>query len=176
MLTGGAGILDEAGRLVHNETSGRAVSVLREIYGALADYGLSGYILFDLGMTGTLDYYTGAVFRGYARGTGFSLLDGGRYDNLVKQYGQDFPAVGFSLKLDNLAAILDSGGEPVSGGALIAYTQAGRKAAFQKAAELRAGGIRAENSLTVGAPRAFYEAEAKARGIARVYYFEGGDS
>ncbi|MDR1559685.1 MAG: ATP phosphoribosyltransferase regulatory subunit [Clostridiales bacterium] len=175
MLTGDAGILDEAGGLVHNETSALAVSALREIYDALTDYGLTEYILFDLGMTGTLDYYTGAVFRVYARGTGFSLLDGGRYDNLVKQYGQDFPAVGFSLKLDNLAAILD-GGEPLSGGALIAYTRAGRKEAFLKAAELRAEGIRTENSLTVGAPREYYEAEARARGIERVYYFEGGDA
>ncbi|MDR2649973.1 MAG: ATP phosphoribosyltransferase regulatory subunit [Clostridiales bacterium] len=176
MLTGDAGILDGVGKLVHNETSARAVAALREIHGALADYGLSEYILFDLGMTGTLDYYTGAVFRGYTRGTGFSLLDGGRYDNLVKQYGQDFPAVGFSLKLDNLAAILDAGGESVSGGALIAYTREGRKMAFQKAASLRAEGIRTENSLTMGAPRSFYETEAKARGLSRVCYFKGGDA
>ena len=176
MLTGGLNMLSEAGALVHNETSAQAAKVLRDIYDALGDYGLSEYILFDLSMTGTLDYYTGAVFRGYTRGTGFSLLDGGRYDNLVKQYGQDFPAVGFSLKLDNLAAILDDGNEHIKSGALIAYTLPGRKAALKEAADLRAKGLRVEVSLTAGNTREYYEAEANARGIPHVYFFEGGEA
>jgi len=124
-------------------------------------------------MIGTLDYYTGVVFRVYAQGTGFSLLDGGRYDNLVRRYGQDFPAIGFSLKLDNLAALL-GGGEQEASGALIAYSRAGRKAALEKAAELRSRGVRAEISLIADKPRGFYEAEAAKRGVREVFYF-GGD-
>ena len=174
MLTGGLDMLGWAGALVHNETSARAIGVLRDIQSALDDYGLSGYILFDLGMIGTLDYYTGVVFRVYARGTGFSLLDGGRYDNLVKQYGQDFPAIGFSLKLDNLAALLDDGGEKVSSDAFIAYTRTGRKAALEKASELRSRGVRAEICHITDKPREYYESEAKKRGVPQVFYF-GGD-
>ena len=176
MLTGGRELLDGVGALVHNETSARAVCVLRELYSALDDYGLSDHILFDLGMIGTLDYYTGAVFRVYARGAGFSLLDGGRYDNLVRQYGQDFPAVGFSLKLDNLASLLDGADMYINSEVLIAYTPAGRKTAFREAAVLRANGVRAEISLTAGMPREFYEEEAQKRGIPTVRYFDGGGS
>jgi len=174
LLTGGLDMLNEVETFVSNRASAHALKMLRELYDVLSDYDLSDHILFDLGMTGTLDYYTGVVFRGYARGTGFSLLDGGRYDNLVKQYGQDLPAVGFALKLDNLATILNSEEGPVSD-ALIAYTKDGRKAALRKAAYLRSNGLRVENCLIAGEPRDFYVAEAKKRGIPRLFYFEGGD-
>ena len=176
MLTGDLNMLDQIEALVHNETSASAIAVLRDIYGALSDYGLSEYILFDLGMIGTLDYYTGVVFRGYSRGTGFSLLDGGRYDNLVKQYGQDFPAIGFALKLDNLMAVLEKGSESLHSDVLIAYTPEYRKTALKEAAALRARGSRVENCLTMGKPRAFYLAEANKRGIPRVIFFTGGDT
>ena len=174
MLTGDLKLLDWAAALVNNESSAHAIRILKNIRTALDDYGLSEYILFDLGMIGTLDYYTGVVFRAYAKGTGFSLLDGGRYDELIKRYGQDFPAVGFSLKLDNLAALLDGAGEPVNSDAYIAYTSPGRKEAQQKARELRARGVRAEISLEPDKPREYYEAEANKRGIPDVYYFGGG--
>jgi ATP phosphoribosyltransferase regulatory subunit len=175
LLTGGLEMIDEVEAYVSNRASVLALQMLRELYDVISDYGLSDYILFDLGMTGTLDYYTGVVFRGYARGTGFSLLDGGRYDNLVKQYGQDLPAVGFALKLDNLATILNGNTKPTSD-VLIAYTKDGREAALKKAAYLRADGVRVENCLVVGEPREFYVAEAKKRGISQLMYFEGGDN
>jgi ATP phosphoribosyltransferase regulatory subunit len=53
-------------------------------------------------LTGNLDYSTGILFRGYGRGVGYSILDGGRYDGLSAHYGNDFPSVGFAIKIDHL--------------------------------------------------------------------------
>jgi ATP phosphoribosyltransferase regulatory subunit len=42
--------------------------------------------MLDLSMVGHQDYYTGLIFRGYAVGSGWSVLDGGRYDKLLSQF------------------------------------------------------------------------------------------
>ena len=49
-----------------------------------------------------MDYYTGIIFEGYVSGVGTSILSGGRYDCLLKKFGRDLPACGFSVKLDPL--------------------------------------------------------------------------
>ncbi|MEI3162676.1 MAG: ATP phosphoribosyltransferase regulatory subunit [Lachnospirales bacterium] len=64
--------------------------------------GFEKYVSFDLGVIGSMDYYTGLIFRGYAKGSGASVLDGGRYDNMVEKFGLAMPAVGFALKVNEL--------------------------------------------------------------------------
>ena len=44
------------------------------------------YLSFDLGLTRSLDYYTGMLFEGYAAGMGYSLIGGGRYDNMMQRF------------------------------------------------------------------------------------------
>jgi ATP phosphoribosyltransferase regulatory subunit len=46
-------------------------------------------VILDLGLIGRHNYYTGAVFEVYAAGLGFTVANGGRYDNLLKRFGQD---------------------------------------------------------------------------------------
>ncbi|HEY5525486.1 MAG TPA: ATP phosphoribosyltransferase regulatory subunit, partial [Clostridium sp.] len=60
----------------------------------------------DLGMVQRLNYYTGITFRGYVEGVGAIALSGGRYDNLIALFGEDRPAVGFSINLDSLLDIM----------------------------------------------------------------------
>src|SRR6185436_4000888 len=84
-----------------------ALGELRAIVDALVAAGLGDRVAVDLGEVRGLDYYTGFVFRVYARGLGFEVGAGGRYDSLLARFGQPKPAVGFTLGLDRLALLLD---------------------------------------------------------------------
>ena len=50
-----------------------------------------------------MDYYTGVVMKGYVEGFGEAVLSGGRYDNLLADFGLDVPAVGFAVNTDSVA-------------------------------------------------------------------------
>ncbi len=57
-------------------------------------------------MVPRLDYYTGIIFRGYVQGVGNTVLSGGRYDNLIKVFGRDEKAIGFSINIDCLIQLV----------------------------------------------------------------------
>ena len=59
-------------------------------------------VSYDLAEVRDLDYYTGVTFEGFAPGIGFSLISGGRYDDLIGHFGPPFPAVGWALTLDRM--------------------------------------------------------------------------
>ena len=50
-----------------------------------------------------MDYYTGIVFRGYLDYTGETVLGGGRYDNLMANFGENEGATGFGVNLSLVA-------------------------------------------------------------------------
>ena len=79
---------------------------LEEVHQLLSAYGLDAYLVYDLSMTAELGYYTGIVFKGYAYGSGDYIVDGGRYDDLMKQFQRDWPAVGFGIYQDSLMTAL----------------------------------------------------------------------
>jgi ATP phosphoribosyltransferase regulatory subunit len=64
--------------------------------------GLLEYVSLDLGQLQSLNYYSGITFKGFTYGLGFPLFSGGRYDQLVANFGRDLSATGFSIGL-NLA-------------------------------------------------------------------------
>ena len=106
-LNGDVDILDKADALVSNETSKRAIRKLRKVYRMLKVYGLEQYISFDLGMLSRHNYYTGVIFKAYTYGTGDAVLKGGRYDNLIEQFGKKAPSIGFAIVLDSLMMALE---------------------------------------------------------------------
>jgi ATP phosphoribosyltransferase regulatory subunit len=59
-------------------------------------------VIFDLGLTRNLGYYTGAVFEVYDRALGAPIGGGGRYDELLGHFGRELPAVGFALDIERL--------------------------------------------------------------------------
>ena len=101
-LFGGISMLDKAEGYVSNETSLEAVKRLRRVYAALECYGYQDHISFDLGMLDGYNYYTGIIFRGYTYGTGDAVVKGGRYNNLLKQFGKDAPSIGFAFTVEEL--------------------------------------------------------------------------
>ena len=106
-LTGNSDILQTARQLVSNEKSQRALANLERLYQELKRHNVAEHIAIDLSEVRGLDYYTGTVFKIYVPGLGFDIGGGGRYDNLLKNFGSDFPAVGFSFSLERLMLIVN---------------------------------------------------------------------
>lgn len=99
-------VLMSARKIVRNQTMSAAVDRLELIYDRMKDYGKDRYISFDMGMLSSKMYYTGIIFQAYTYGTGDSIVAGGRYDNLLGQFGKDAPSVGFGINVDILMAAL----------------------------------------------------------------------
>ena len=87
---------------ISNKRCTDAIERLLQVYDILDKEGLSKYISFDLGLLNQYNYYTGVCFRAYTFGFGDAVMKGGRYDNLVKEFGKDSPAIGFGISLDEL--------------------------------------------------------------------------
>jgi ATP phosphoribosyltransferase regulatory subunit len=105
-------IVEEAERFAVGEEATEALANLREILRHLEAYGALGAVILDLGLTGRHDYYTGAVYEAYASGLGFTIANGGRYDNLLRRFGEEMPATGFAIYLERLLSALPEEGAP----------------------------------------------------------------
>ncbi len=104
---GNGAVLEEAAKLAKGAPEAlEALENLRQILRHLEAYGCLDAVILDLGLIGRHNYYTGAVFEVYAAGLGFTVANGGRYDNLLKRFGQDLPATGFAIYLERLLAVL----------------------------------------------------------------------
>ena len=106
VLFGGAEILDQARALTDNPEALAVIDYLSGIYAELEAAGMGGHISFDLGLVSGLEYYTGLIFRGYAPGAGGAIVAGGRYDNLISDFGKAIPATGFAVYVDALVSCL----------------------------------------------------------------------
>jgi ATP phosphoribosyltransferase regulatory subunit len=78
-----------------------AMAGLREML-ALLEPGIVDRVIFDLGLSRGLGYYTGAVFDVLDPALGQPIGGGGRYDELLGRFGRPLPAVGFALGVDRL--------------------------------------------------------------------------
>ncbi|MCX5779675.1 MAG: ATP phosphoribosyltransferase regulatory subunit, partial [Firmicutes bacterium] len=105
-LHGGLEVFNRLPYLEKSPNTVQAVEELIAIYGALQNMGVEQQILVDLGVLRGLDYYTGVVFEGFSPDLGYGLLGGGRYDNLLSQFGFPCPATGFALGMDRLTLVL----------------------------------------------------------------------
>ena len=92
-LRGGPEVLDEI--------SGEAAAGLRAILDRVDD-AVRERVIFDLGLSRGLGYYTGAVFDVLDPALGAPIGGGGRYDDLLGRFGRPLPAVGFALGVDRL--------------------------------------------------------------------------
>ncbi|MBR2186293.1 MAG: ATP phosphoribosyltransferase regulatory subunit [Lachnospiraceae bacterium] len=141
---GGAEVLSEAEEKVKDiPRSLEAVKRLKELYKRLQVYGVEKYLTFDLGMLSKHDYYTGIVFRAYTFGTGEAVIRGGRYDNLLKAFGKDKAAIGFTVVIDQLLLILNRQhieDRESRKRSLVLYTPGCFEKALIKAGSLREGG------------------------------------
>lgn len=101
-LAGDASVLAEAQAYCLNTPMMAALADLAAVDKQLAAYGVADAVAYDLAEVRDLDYYTGVTFEGFAPGIGFSLISGGRYDDLIGHFGPSLPAVGWALTLDRI--------------------------------------------------------------------------
>ena len=88
-LFGGTEVLEKAKSLTDEEECIQAVNRLEELYELLKNNNYDKYISFDLGDLSEHAYYTGIIFHAYTFGTGEPVVNGGRYDKLLGQFGCD---------------------------------------------------------------------------------------
>ncbi len=101
-LMGSAEVIERAKNMISNTKTLNALSRLEKVHRSLSYYGYEKYVSFDLSIVANRNYYTGIIFAGYTYGTGDAIVTGGRYDNLLKQFGKDTPSIGFAIDLDHL--------------------------------------------------------------------------
>lgn len=103
-MFGSVDVLTKAKSLTDNKDCLDAIDRLLDLYELLKAAGYDKYISFDLGSLNNHGYYTGIVFHAFTFGSGEPVADGGRYDQLVGQFGSEQPAIGFSITVDTLMA------------------------------------------------------------------------
>ena len=123
-----------------NKKALKAIECLESIYQLLSMYGLEKYITFDLGMLNHYNYYTSIIFRAYTYGTGDAILSGGRYNNLLGQFGKEAPAIGMAITMDQLMVALSRQKKlvaPMKERTLVLYTSETRMDAIKLTNGLR---------------------------------------
>ncbi|NLX77098.1 MAG: ATP phosphoribosyltransferase regulatory subunit [Clostridiaceae bacterium] len=167
---GSTDVIDELARKKVSGKALKALDYLKKVLEILNDWGFGKYVSVDLGMVQSLNYYTGIVFRGFTYGVGYPVLSGGRYDNLVRKFGKDCPATGFSLGINMVMMALERQGklpDPPQAGYYVIYHRNARKKAFSVVNELRQNGETAEldiASMDIEKAKAY----AKNKGIKRI--------
>jgi ATP phosphoribosyltransferase regulatory subunit len=107
-LYGGREILEQAARLSFPDESRAALANLADVVTVIENYGLADRVILDLAEAHAFEYCTGVVFGAFARGLGYQLSNGGRYDHLIGQFGYPCPATGFSFDLERVLAALEA--------------------------------------------------------------------
>lgn len=119
-----------------------AIVYLKKINNILKELGYEDNITFDLGMVPGVNYYTGIIFKGYIEGARAPVLSGGRYDNLIKSFGRDLPAVGFSIDVDLILENINFNNEEKIKEYIIYYGKNKLVQAIKESRTLRDKGIR----------------------------------
>ena len=92
--------LEEAAGSLGNDESRAAIAALESLAGALPRW--KGRVVYDLTEIDEMEYYTGVMFTFLSASRSVELGRGGRYDTLMREFGTDIPAVGFSFSMDTL--------------------------------------------------------------------------
>ncbi|MBQ8923543.1 MAG: ATP phosphoribosyltransferase regulatory subunit [Lachnospiraceae bacterium] len=140
MLFGSLDMLEQAKELVDNERSLEAIERMKRVFNAISSYGYEEYMSFDLSMINGYNYYTGIIFNGYTYGTGDAIVKGGRYNNLMSQFGKEAASVGFAIYVDDLMNALSRNKIDVQldySNILILYDREYQKEAIELAAYYR---------------------------------------
>lgn len=163
-----------------NKLVDNALDRLEKVYNILKVYGYEKYISFDLGIVSDYQYYTGIVFSGYTYGTGDAIVKGGRYDDLLKQFGKNSPSIGFCIYIDNLLIAMERQKLEIGGVSLkqvVLYDNISSKAAIELAFKLRNDNINTElirksSKFTL---EDYIEFERK-NSVSRIYHIENNNS
>lgn len=149
-----------------------ALQDLEEIVRLLKTYGYEQYVQIDLSTLREPVYYTGMVFEIYTAGIGYPIGGGGRYDQLLHNWGSACPATGFALGVErvllSLPPLMEKNRPPLS---LLVGTTAAE--IIPRAIELRRKGERV--MVQIGA-MSRVDAEKLARDKGAVLFYQGREN
>jgi ATP phosphoribosyltransferase regulatory subunit len=100
----------EGRRITAGTPAAAALERLAALSAAAKERGLASVMNVDLGEVRGFAYYTSTLVHVYAKGPGYAIVGGGRYDDLLGRFGVPMPAVGFAIDLDALAQALRAAG------------------------------------------------------------------
>lgn len=150
-LFGGKEVIAQAEALTVSPKALRALENLKKVYKLIENLGMEEYISIDLGMVQHINYYTGLIFRGYCIDAGDDILSGGRYDKLIRNFGESFPATGFAINVDSVQRALKIQGfefQKRTTDTLIFSSENDLGKAYKLLEELNCQGISAEVNLS----------------------------
>ncbi|MCA1031520.1 ATP phosphoribosyltransferase regulatory subunit [Bacillus timonensis] len=101
-LRGKESIIADAKELVESQKGRKAVDELDQLWSNLKAFGVSEHVKIDFNLVSHMSYYTGILFEVYAEQVGVPIGNGGRYDELLKEFDRPAPATGFGIRLDYL--------------------------------------------------------------------------
>lgn len=169
-------IIDAFRSKVTDKEALEALDNLKAILDALDEQGFLKYVSVDSGLLGgSVDYYTGVIFKGYTYEVGFPIISGGRYDNTVAVFGRQMGCVGFSLSLTlTITALLRQGVsmEETPCDAIIGFKAGFRGKAYAEAEKLRSEGLSVILDTT-GMSKEELNNYADNQGIGRALFVEG---
>ena len=87
---------------IKSEKTKKALSRLEKLYDLLEKNNLEKNVYFDFSILSFGEYYTGITIQGYTKGVGTPILEGGRYDNLIKDNNINESACGFGINVNDL--------------------------------------------------------------------------
>ncbi|MBC7195729.1 MAG: ATP phosphoribosyltransferase regulatory subunit, partial [Deferribacterales bacterium] len=125
-------------RVSFSSTLVNRLKELQKLYNNLLDLGIQkDKLIFDLGETTGLNYYTGLKFSFINKNTGGSLISGGRYDNLMEKFGLKLSACGIAFNIEEILSLYETEDEKIG----IDYLVVGKNN-FKKAEEFRKKGFK----------------------------------
>jgi len=146
-LFGGVDVIQNLDDSLLSNDAKFALTNLKNVYELLCAYGYEDYISIDLSLVQGINHYTGIIFKGITHGIGFSLCAGGRYDDLVGEFGDPLSAVGMAIGTDRLLTVLSRqlGLETIGSDFLVVASDPAL--CYQIATALRDSGYTAEQAL-----------------------------
>ena len=145
--------LNELEKIAPEELEAR-IERMRSLVEALDSYGVSDMIQIDLSIVRGLAYYTGLVFEAFdSEGELRALFGGGRYDELVGEFGdREVPAVGFAFGYSPTIELLKKEDEwPLkeieTDVYVLSVSESVRDVALDYATKLRGEGLSVETDL-----------------------------
>lgn len=102
LLFGGIDAIQRARTLSDGPVCQKALNQIREVYDLIDSIGLKDFLLIDLSEVRGFDYYTGIVFEVFVKDIGYPVGRGGRYDQLIGQFGEPCPSIGFAFDIDHV--------------------------------------------------------------------------
>ena len=165
--------------LAQSETGLKGIDEVAFVLNTLKASNLRNELELDLTLARGLNYYTGCIFEVKALDVQIgSITGGGRYDNLLAQFGKEASASGFTILIDDVLSALSRQNISISlkeyAYSLLLYKSEDRQNAIPLVVKLRDAGVRTELvSMTEGKTLEEYLAFGKNQGAEGILYLDG---